>query len=368
MNILYISFVDVRTKTGNHLREIQMLKYLSGKFNITYFNINSKNSDIIDYLTKNHLLIDIFQGSSFYLKYIRLTFKLNYFLNYLLCSKLNLYSNYKFFLTIGFSSLESYSKIFCFYSIPFHFLKLCNVKTKEIIIDTNDVMLNRHNLLRTRVWWSFSQKKESEILQKNTTLIYISSNDKDYYEKQLKFNHQSILIPFSLKEKKTFKIKANQKVTIGFIGSSNPFNLHSLTEILDLSIQNLQYEFIIAGTITDKIIRPLPKNVFVFSDKRNSIEFLNEFYKRLDLVYAPAHNKSGIKTKIIESLSFGIPVITNTNGYDKSLSILKNNGLFVIDKHNLFNLIVSNALNSDPRKNYLKYLKEVNKYINEINF
>ena len=368
MNILYISFVDVRTKTGNHLREMQMLKHLSKKFNITYLNINSKNSHILNYKTKNHLSMDIFQGASFYLKFIRVIFKLNYLLNYLLCSKLNLYSNYKFFLRIGLGSLESYSKIFCFYSIPFHFLKLCDIKTKEILIDTNDVMLNRHNLLKTKVWWSFSQKKESEILQKNTRLIYISSNDKEYYEKQLKFNHQSILIPFSLPEKETFKIETNQKVTIGFIGSNNPFNLHSLTEILDLSKQNPQYKFIIAGTITDKIVMTLPKNVLVFSDNRNSVDFLKEFYKGLDLVYAPAHNKSGIKTKIIEGLSFGIPVVTNTNGYDKSLSILKNNGLFVMEKYTSFNQIVSTALNSEPRKNYLKYLQEVNEYINEINF
>lgn len=364
--MIFISFTDVKTLTGNHLREVQMLSLLSRKHSITYFNINSRIKDIYNYKVRNNLEFEIFAISSIYSKYIRTIFKLNYLINYFLCSRLKLYQNFKFYFRNEVKKINAYPEIFCFYSIPFHFLKIKKNRNSKILIDTNDIMLNRHKTIGTNRWWSFSKKTEMSILQQNTKLIYISVNDQLHYRTFLNIDHSCDLIPFFLPSKRINKKSVKTPICIGFIGSNNPFNLFSFYELQEISKNYPQFKFIIGGSITNRIKDIAQENIFSFPDKNLSKNYLADFYEQIDVVYAPAHNISGIKTKIIESLSYGIPVLTNENGNDESLEIFRNNGLYILKSKNDFDSHVNKAIQSNPKRPYKQYVEQIENRIYEI--
>jgi hypothetical protein len=362
-NILYLSYIDTKTKNGIYLRESQFLTFLSKHYKIYYFNVNSSIKEVDIYLKKNNFKANQLILSNFKNLKVLILFRANYYLNYILSNKLKLYANYKLFFKIDYKYFSNFKNIISFYSIPFHFLSIDLLKDSKVIIDTCDIMMNRHKLTNSTSWWSFSEKLERKLCNENNLLLFISHNDRTNY-KRLNFCEGHI-VPFSLDIN---KIEKKPYCKIGFIGSNNIFNFLSALELIDLAKKNKKLKFIISGSVVEKINDiDIPKNVELFYKKDFSSKFLQEYYSKVSISYLPAQNNSGFKTKIIESLSYCVPVITNKNGYDDTLNIFLNKYVFVTGSNfNLNKITEKNFQDMELINLYKKYKLNNNKSFEKI--
>ncbi len=111
--------------------------------------------------------------------------------------------------------------------------------------------------------------------------------------------------------------KTDNMLTIGFIGSSS----HSPNRIAIKFILNKINPRFIERKINFKAIILGKNNEENFIAKNNyNVEFINhvenlkDFYSQIDILVAPIFSGSGTRVKILESLSYGRPVITTTVG------------------------------------------------------
>ena len=144
-------------------RQIQMLCYLESKACVDFLSVGDwpwvsriwlKNSN----LKSNN----IFKLSSVFLV---LVYKFNYIFNVLLVNKLGLFKHWKYFLRfdVKFFKPFSYDYIFCYY--PWNYSYLCLKKYDDrVIVDTGDVMSERHERIGRRIWINLSRLDEKDIV------------------------------------------------------------------------------------------------------------------------------------------------------------------------------------------------------------
>lgn len=109
------------------------------------------------------------------------------------------------------------------------------------------------------------------------------------------------------------KLPNDHQVSIGYIGSfSHPPNKIAVKQIINkiipkLEKKQLDYEFILAGENDLKTDNQRIKNL-------GPVKKIEDFYARIQILVAPIMAGSGTRIKILESLSFGIPVVTTAIG------------------------------------------------------
>lgn len=348
--ILFISFIDVNAHTGNHLRERQLLSLLASSKRVYYMNIYSGREDVVKYLEKLSFSIALFSTGIIRDNMRLWSFRFLYILNVLCCTKLRLYKNYRFFWRLNLKIDQEITEVCSFYSVPFHFLRLYNMTGKSIMVDTNDIMMDRHAFLGQNIWWSCTSEDEMQLNRKNVRLLFISDNDQNHYlSNSLKGNRNYALVPFwlepknSLRRSQTF-LNENSKITVGFIGSNNPYNREMVAYIACIAESCPNLQFLIAGGVDRQ--GSLHKENIGSYEQPEGTDYLKGFYDAIDVVFAPTTNSSGIKTKIIEGLSYDKAVIINKPGFDSSLNILLGKSLFIYDECSDFEETVKTANNN----------------------
>jgi glycosyltransferase involved in cell wall biosynthesis len=164
------------------------------------------------------------------------------------------------------------------------------------------------------------------------------------------------------------KNKNNKTIKLGYFGSfSHPPNetafIYFLNEIAPLlEKQKISYEFYLAGNNDSKKVNQLISN----SPIKNKSAIINlgyvtlpqDFYKHIDILVAPILSGSGTRIKILESLSFGIPVVSSTIGaegltfHSKYLQIAKS----ALDYPKLIQSISTTKFNSQQQIQLKKQL------------
>ena len=110
---------------------------------------------------------------------------------------------------------------------------------------------------------------------------------------------------------------------IGFIGNRSEFNVDAIKFTLSLLDQSPDFTLKVAGSVCEKL-----RDNRHYLHKLGEVEDLDQFYASLDCTVNHVQYGSGIKTKNIESLFYGVPVITSTVGAE-GLEDLIGKGIFV---------------------------------------
>ena len=164
---------------------------------------------------------------------------------------------------------------------------------------------------------------EKYFLPEFDTIISMSENDKAILLN--KFKVKKILIkPNGIESINFLRKNINKVINLGYIGSFNhPPNRTAIVYFLNqiaplLEINKIKFRYYIAGDNNkddiDKIIARsdlINKNVIV---NMGRIRNVVDFYKKIDMLVAPIFSGSGTRIKILEALSFGVPVITSDIG------------------------------------------------------
>ena len=168
------------------------------------------------------------------------------------------------------------------------------------------------------------KKIEQEVINKSDMIFTCSELDKSIFKEIYNIDKKEIYVipngavirPIpSEEEKKWAKIKLDMdSPLITFVGSIYKPNIEAMNFILnELAPKLKNCNFVIAGSVckgVDK--RKLPSNVYIFPE---CDEFqLEIIMKATDIAINPVQKGSGTNLKLLDYLSYGLPVITTLVG------------------------------------------------------
>lgn len=227
-------------------------------------------------------------------------------------------------LTRELDKLEPVDLAIYHYSYAYSWLCRCPLlpaeKKRVVHLHNIESMLHRLRGGRARVLHEWNAKKlerhEMELRSLADELWFLSEQD------TVGFGDATIrVVPptFQISVRKNRSAGDEEDVVLGFIGAMNfKPNYESVRWILRevaplLSKCSFTGRILIAGKEPQKDLRELGAN-YRFVEFCGFVEQLDQFWRRLSFLLAPHIVGSGVRTKILEAMASGIPVITNTAG------------------------------------------------------
>lgn len=185
--------------------------------------------------------------------------------------------------------------------------------------------------------------------------ICISKEEINFFERVCK-NTNFYYLPHFLEDKSDKT--SNKNTDLVFVGSDNPFNKDGMIWFLDKVMPILGDKYII------KIIGKVNQHLEQYKNRFKNIQFINyvenldDIYKKSKISICPLQGGTGLKIKVVESLSYGVPVVTTKYGIVGMDS--KYNGCLVEDNPKEFASSIELLLNNENE--YTKYQKEAQDY------
>lgn len=216
--------------------------------------------------------------------------------------------------------------------IVMEFTKMSYVMDK---INPNHMVVRVHNVekyfalrdyktrktLKTFLMKNFVERDERKIVQSGARLVFLTENDRKTMEQTYQIRCASRIIPLCLEDREGGKIKKDGKFQM-LIAASLWFgeNVRGIEWFIDQVTPLLsgEWHLTIAGSNPVKSLRMRVK-------RHKNIELIESppdmapYFRQADVVIAPIFDGSGMKMKVVEALSYGLPVVGTTHafiGYD----------------------------------------------------
>lgn len=226
-------------------------------------------------------------------------------------------------------------------------------KVKTIL--TIEDFISMNNYERNNGKYNLGQSINEEIERINLfdKAICISKEEKSFFEracKDVEFHHISHFL-----ESKFSEVKKDTDII--FVGSDNPFNRDGMICFLEKIMPYLDdiYKIKIIGRVNEHLEKY--KNRFKNIEFINYVENLEEIYSKSKISICPLQGGTGLKIKVVESLSYGVPVVSTKYGIVGMDS--KYNGCLVVDEPQDFANKIKNILKDDQMyKNIQNEAKE----------
>ncbi|AEX85635.1 glycosyltransferase [Marinitoga piezophila KA3] len=194
------------------------------------------------------------------------------------------------------------------------------------------------------------KKNEYLSLYYSDIILFLTKLDRDeiiqFYslDKELLFKEKSFIVPHAQKQKVSLKkievnlhkkiknIIYNKELRILFTGSFDyKPNIEAANFLLKVfnKIPNInkKYKFILifAGRNANKLNIKKSKNIEIYNNLND--EEMSKIFLSSDIYISPVFKGSGMKTKIAEAMSYGLPILSSYHsiiGYDYIIENLKN--------------------------------------------
>ncbi|MXO07343.1 glycosyltransferase [Flavobacterium sp. HBTb2-11-1] len=225
-----------------------------------------------------------------------------------------------------------------------------DIKNTKLIIDTHDFLTSQFQNKKKFKLGRFFQK-EIEILSDFDKILVISPEEKYIFSQFI--DKEIALVTHSLPQKSD--LRAEKKYDIIYVASENEHNTKSAKWFFDhvYPLLSKSLKIAVVGKIT-KFIDDYP-NV----EKISFIENLDDAYSQSRIAICPMLSGTGIKIKVIEALSLGLPVVCNERGVD-GLVNKSHNGCLVSNDPNQFADYINKLLTDSDF--YRKISSEANSY------
>lgn len=194
------------------------------------------------------------------------------------------------------------------------------VKKAKLCIDTHDFLTSQFQDLKGFNLGKYFQK-EMEILA-NFDKIFVISPEENYLFSQ--FVKKEVITLSHIIENKLSKNLDDKKYDLIYVASNNSHNIAGANWFFKevYPLLNKEINILIIGKICSHF--PDLENV----TKLLFVDDLDEYYSTSKVAICPMLTGTGLKIKVIEALSFGLPVVCNYRGVD-GLSNKNNNGCLV---------------------------------------
>lgn len=212
------------------------------------------------------------------------------------------------------------------------------IQSKYTIIDTHDFMTSqyvRRNGDRKVIGKVFQE--EIEILNR-VDEVWTYSIEEQYIFEQFLTNKISLL-PISLNVHLESKMKLNRIYEVLYVASDNDHNIKSISWFVQEVLPLIDKKFSMA--VVGKICEKIQDNSRI--TKLGVVNDLAEVYNSSKITICPMLSGTGIKIKVLESLSFGIPVVTTRRGVDGLINKVSN-GCLVAETAKQFAFYINKLL------------------------
>ena len=162
-----------------------------------------------------------------------------------------------------------------------------------------------------------SLNDEIERVNKFDTAIYISDTERDMFTKKGATN-KSFCIPHAVKTNSIVHSQEDfegRNYDLVFVGSDNPFNIEAVNWFLAnvWSMLGQQVTLAVAGDVCNSV-----DSSKIDGKSRvhllGRVDDLSDLYRNSKVAICPMLHGTGLKIKIIEALSYGLPVISLPSG------------------------------------------------------
>lgn len=327
MKVLLVTFGDINDPTNGYLIRVSTIyKCLSKEHEVTVIQfVNSKINN-----SKNFINVEI--GKNYFSYAIKIVFKS--------LSSIKL--------------IKSNDKIVIEGSIFLPFIVMAKLLRKRVIYDTHGSIVEVSkglkgvkNFIFRRVIGGFLDSISTKL---SDVVITVSEDDAQIFKRYTRNNGKVVVVRHAINvEKIPFYEVPNEKVRKAiFVGNLYSVqNYEAVKIILKVAEIMKDVEFVIVGD-GKELFKDYPPNVkFV-----GKVPSLHEFYKEADVCFIPLTTGTGVKTKVLECMAYGRPVITTKKGIEGLHDVEKLDGIYIImDANNIINYI-GLLTQIIPRRNY----------------
>ncbi len=205
-------------------------------------------------------------------------------------------------------------------------------------IDTHDVLSKRYEEFKRRNeshWVALSHEEEAAAINQFDGVIAIQSDEAEIFRSMIRHNQPVVVAGYSGGSLRAESVSlrtnerepdATNKVTVGFIASSNQANAHGIRWFLQHVWPAIQrqhrsvddsnkppdqakdrvVQLILAGSICDQIPDHLTDATVI---KLGHVQSVDQFYRQVQMVVNPVQFGTGLKIKNIEAIGHGKPLV-----------------------------------------------------------
>ena len=367
-NALYIADANVNFPNGMLARQAQFLHNLSKSHQVTILNTWASPQMTENWLKENKIQANVINGLTALVS--RLHIRAWYYLNIIICNKLRLTKNFMFPFKLNIKILNDNP----FNLLVFYYAwtpNLINIKNpcNRILVDTGDVMSNRHERIGKKTWISLSLKDEKDLLCSSgfEPLAITIEDSNEFYSL---YGIRPKVLPYM--PINDLKIKEDDGDYIGFLGAKNNFSidfielLNSSSLIEDLAI--FGKKILLAGTVCSFVDETTLNSLQSRGVKIiGPVDCISEFYDCVHTVFNLSGPSTGAKIKSIEALMLGKNLISTKFGIDEYSKKYFDNLITIVDwplhLGKLTNIIsnIDDSVSFDAHKYSHNYSRSVEK-------
>ncbi len=179
-------------------------------------------------------------------------------------------------------------------------------------------------------------------------IICISKDEKVFFERFCRnpeFYHIPHMMPL-----KAVDESIRKKIDLLYVGSNNQFNRDGMIWFFEkiVPLLNPQYKLTVIGKVNEHLGKY--KKMYNQFDFINFAEELDPYYQSSKLTICPMFGGTGLKIKVVESLSFAIPCVTTPYGVI-GMEQSNKNGCVVTDNAELYAMHIRDLLEDDSYRN-----------------
>jgi Glycosyltransferase len=305
MKALLVTFGDINDPTNGYLIRVSTIyKCLSKEHGVTV--IQFANSKINN--SKNFINVEI--GKNYFSYAIKIVFKS----------------------LSSIKMIKSNDKIIVEGSIFLPFIVMAKLLRKRVIYDTHGSIVEVSkglkgvkNFIFRRVIGGFLDSISTKL---SDVVITVSEDDAQIFRRYTRNKGKVVVVRHAIDvENIPFYELPNEKVRKAiFVGNLYSVqNYEAVKIILKVAEIVKDVEFVIVGD-GKELFKDYPPNVkFV-----GKVQSLHEYYKEADVCFIPLTTGTGVKTKVLECMAYGRPVITTKKGIEGLHDVEKLDGIYLI--------------------------------------
>ncbi len=236
-----------------------------------------------------------------------------------------------------------------------------NPHNSYAILDTHD-FITAQNKDSKNIGRSFQD--EIKILNKFDEVWSYSVEEEYIFDQFTRPETKITLIPISFPNR-TDAAQSEKTIDVIYVASNNPHNIAGIEWTKNKVFPHLpNVKIHVFGNICDSVSDC--KNIKTYG----RVECLDEVYRKAKLAICPMMSGTGIKIKVLESLSYGLPVVTTRRGID-GLMNKRNNGCVVANDsldfaNTVLRLLQDEDYYREVQKEGIKYFTEHHDLAKEI--
>lgn len=346
---------------GNNVRALALLHYFKSRnIGVDLVGVESEvfsDQDLTE-LKKQNLI-----SNGYLLKaFDRRKHKLKYLINYSLPYKFDITKKFFSSLRLGqkrdFETIlqkNKYDKIIISYAYWAPIISNSPLlKGAETIVDTHDFLTAQYKNAKKFSLGSFFEK-EINILKKFDKILVISSDEKYLFSQ---FIDKEVVVATHPVANKLSQVLVSKKYDVIYVASENDHNINASKWFFDSVYNKLD------GAVSICVIGKITKHIADYPNvtKVPFAESLDEYYAQSKIAICPMLSGTGLKIKVVEAMSFGLPIVCNERGVDGLLSKI-NNGCLVTNDGQEFADYISKLLQDDVF--YAKIHQQSEQYFDE---